>query len=212
MHTISILITISLPLLDFRIVHLCLIIRGGVCQILKDGAGIEQARVEALRSLEAPAYDENFGRDVSGGGGLRRVDFGEQLVENPQQGVVVLGSEDFGLRKMSCQPILGPLHRFKQKRTTKVPPSIRNSVASFSEWSASSAWLNESCTQAVPTLGAPSWSTQSAFHVFRWLRMVARHFSVVISLWKEMTRGIALMGARSTPMMRLSLGIVSAHT
>lgn len=61
-------------------------------------------------------------------------------------------------------------------------------------------------------MGAPSWSTQSAFHVFRWERMAARHFSVVMSLWKVMTLGIGLMGARSTPMMMLSLGIVSAHT
>jgi len=85
-------------------------------------------------------------------------------------------------------------------------------VASFSECRASSAWLYESCTQAVPTLGAPSWRTQSAFQVLRWVRMVARHFSVVMSLWKVMTLGMALIGARSTPMMMLSLGMVSAHT
>jgi len=42
--------------------------------------------------------------------------------------------------------------------------------------------------------------------------MVARHFSVVMSLWKVMTLGMALIGARSTPMMMLSLGMVSAHT
>lgn len=97
-----------------------------------------------------------------------------------------------------------------REHTTKVPPSIKNSVASFSEWSTSSAWLNESCTQAVPTLGAPSCSTQSAFHVLRWPRMVARHFSVVMSLWKVMTLGMGLMGDRSTPMIKLLAGMVSA--
>lgn len=40
--------------------------------------------------------------------------------------------------------------------------------------------------------------------------MVARHFSVVMSLWKVMTLGMGLMGDRSTPMIKLLAGMVSA--
>ena len=42
--------------------------------------------------------------------------------------------------------------------------------------------------------------------------MVARHLSVVMSDWKVMQRGIAFMGARSTPMMRELGGMTSAAT
>lgn len=42
--------------------------------------------------------------------------------------------------------------------------------------------------------------------------MVARHLSVVISDWKVIQRGIAFIGARSTPTMRALAGMTSAAT
>jgi hypothetical protein len=95
---------------------------------------------------------------------------------------------------------------------TKVPPSARNSVANFMDWRTSSAWENASCTQAVPTLGAPSCKTVSAFRCLRCFRRVARQESVVISLWKLMHRGMAFIGARSQPTMSEPAGHTSEAT
>jgi len=64
----------------------------------------------------------------------------------------------------------------------------------------------------VPTFGAPSCKTVSAFQVLKCCLMVARHLSVVMSLWKVMVLGMGLMGVRSTPTIMLLAGIVSAAT
>lgn len=59
--------------------------------------------------LEALAHHENFGRLGSGGLGLCSFDLIEKMIENEEQGVVVLGSENLGnestalSQDLSCQ-------------------------------------------------------------------------------------------------------------
>ena len=83
-RTVSLLVTLSLSLLHFRVVHLGLVVGRGGREILEDGAGVKQTRVDALGGLEAETHDEDFGRDVTGRWGFGRMDLCEELVENPQ--------------------------------------------------------------------------------------------------------------------------------
>lgn len=59
-------------------------------------AGIEEFRVDFGGGLVATADDEDFGGYVSGTGGFGGLDFVEELVEYPEQGIVVAGAENFG--------------------------------------------------------------------------------------------------------------------
>ena len=55
---------------------------------------VEKFRVNFVRGLVALADDENFGRFVTGGGRLGRVHPLEELVQHPDDGRVVFGSEN----------------------------------------------------------------------------------------------------------------------
>ena len=88
-----------------------------------------------LGRLEAAADDENFGGDVTRRRRLGGLDLCEKLVEDPQQAVVVFASE---LRFVSNSILRGWMLKLTIL-VTKVPPSTKNSVASFILWSTSSA-------------------------------------------------------------------------
>jgi hypothetical protein len=60
-RTISLLVTLSLPLLDLWVEHLGLVVGRCLGQIFEDRTGVKQARVDALRGFEAAAHDEDFG-------------------------------------------------------------------------------------------------------------------------------------------------------
>lgn len=51
----------------------------------------------------------------------------------------------------------------------------------------------------IPTLGAPSCNTTSAFHVFSSFSIATLHLSVVMSSCRAIQPGTVLMGKRSTP-------------
>ena len=60
---------------------------------------VEEFGVNALGSLISTADNEDFCRDIPRGRGLGRFYGREQLLENPQQGVVVLRSENLGHKR-----------------------------------------------------------------------------------------------------------------
>jgi hypothetical protein len=117
---------------------------------------------------------------------------------------------------------------------TNVPPGVRNSVASLRDESTSSTWVKASCTQADPTLGAPSWRTlgvagaldqhglprrtemssthTSAFQSLTSALMLLLHLSLVMSSTSVIHLGMGLMATKSTPMMILLAGMCLAAT
>lgn len=96
LRPISLFITVTLPLLLFRFEHLRFVVRGRICQFGKDSFGIKELRVKMFRCFVSTADDENLGRNVSGGRWLGCFNFGEQLIEHPEERVVIFGTEDFG--------------------------------------------------------------------------------------------------------------------
>ena len=63
---------------------------------LEDKLGVEKLWVDALGSLVAEADEEDLGRGVARRLGLESLDLAEKLLEDPEEGVVVLRAEDLG--------------------------------------------------------------------------------------------------------------------
>lgn len=67
---------------------------GGRSELLEDVLRVEKLGIDMLGSEEVAAHDEDLRGDVARGGRLRRFDLGEELVEDPDEVVVVDGTED----------------------------------------------------------------------------------------------------------------------
>jgi hypothetical protein len=63
--------------------------------LFEDEFWVEKTRVDFARGFEARADDEDFGGLHSTCFGFEGFDFGEEFFEDPDQGVVVRGSEHF---------------------------------------------------------------------------------------------------------------------
>ena len=61
--------------------------------------GIEEFRVNLVRSLVPLTDDENFSRLITRGGRLGGMDALEELVQHPDDGRVVFGAENFGYER-----------------------------------------------------------------------------------------------------------------
>ena len=84
----------------------------GAVDLGEDVLGVEHARVDLGRREEALAGDEDLGRHVTRRRRLGRLDFGEELVEDPEERVVVLGAEDLGAEGAAgAQELDGELER-----------------------------------------------------------------------------------------------------
>jgi hypothetical protein len=93
---VALLVTSTLSLLDFGLENLCLVVGSWFCELGEDVAGVEELGVEVLGRFVAAADDEDFGGDVSTRRWLGCLDLGEELVEDPEERVVVLGAENLG--------------------------------------------------------------------------------------------------------------------
>ena len=82
---VSLLVTLTLPLLDFGLEDLGFVVRRRVREFGEDTASVKELGVEVLGGFVAAADDEDFGGDVSGGGRLGCFDLGEQLIEDPEK-------------------------------------------------------------------------------------------------------------------------------
>lgn len=69
---------------------------GGRVVVREDVFGVEKLGVDLGGSEVTLADDEDLGGDVTRGRGLGGLDLGEELVENPEERVVILGTEDLG--------------------------------------------------------------------------------------------------------------------
>ncbi|EPE02974.1 hypothetical protein F503_08851 [Ophiostoma piceae UAMH 11346] len=104
---VALLVTVTLALLDLGVENTGLVVGRRVGEFGKDGLGVEEAGIDALRGLEAAAHDEDFGRHVARRRRLGGLDLGEQLVEHPHERVVVLGAEDLGDKGAALDEELG---------------------------------------------------------------------------------------------------------
>ena len=73
----------------FRSVHL-------IGDFFESELGVQELRIDGVRSLEALTHDENFGRLGTGGLGLGDFYLVEQLLQYEQKRIVVLRSEHLG--------------------------------------------------------------------------------------------------------------------
>lgn len=64
--------------------------------VLEDELGVEEAVVDEIRGEVVEADDEDFGGDEATSEGFGGFDLSEELVEDPDEGVVVGRAEDFG--------------------------------------------------------------------------------------------------------------------
>ena len=122
--------------------------------------------------------------------GLVTSTLAEELLQHPQQRVVVLRPKHFG--------------------DERAPPGRKNRVARRSEWMTNSFCWYASLDHTMPpaTLGAPSCSTRSTSQPCSSFLMRERHSGVVRSAWRVVTPRRGLMGTRSTPRMMRGHGHV----
>ena len=69
---------------------------GGGIDVGEDMFGAQQFRIDLGRRQISRTDDEDLGRDVTRRRRLGGFDLGEELVEDPEKRVVILGSENFG--------------------------------------------------------------------------------------------------------------------
>ena len=104
------------------------------------------------------------------------MDFLEELLEHSEQSWVVLRAKNLEEKEeeeeeegmVRVDDCLWNEHGIESGHlafVTNHPPFLRRSQDSFKALRVSRAWEKASWTQAAPTLGAPSWRTQSTFHV-----------------------------------------------
>jgi hypothetical protein len=113
---VSFFVTITLTLLHFGVEDLGFVVRSWGGEFGENIFGVKELGIEALRGLVATANDENFGRHVTGRRRLGSLNRCEELLEHPQQRVVVLGTENLGDESSALsQKLRGQLHRLKDQ-------------------------------------------------------------------------------------------------
>ncbi len=89
---------------------------GGRGEILEDVLRVEELGVDVLGGEKVAAHDEDLRGDITRGGGLRRLDLGEELVEDPDEVVVVDGAEDLRHERAALdEEVRGELERHEHE-------------------------------------------------------------------------------------------------